>query len=81
MNKNISKCFGPFPHTHTTTKRRAMRAMLLAILKDRKQRDPEVVFWPSGFLEAWATEAKKDTFSQKHWFVGLGAKANKSVCF
>ncbi len=29
------------------------------------QRDHEVVFWPSGFLEAWGTKASKNTWQTK----------------
>ncbi len=28
------------------------------------QRDPAVLFWPSGFLEAWGTKDKKTTLVQ-----------------
>ncbi len=30
-----------------------------ALLSNRNQRDPEVVFWPSCVLEAWFTKAKQ----------------------
>ncbi len=36
------------------------------------QRDPEVFFWPSGFLESWGAEAKKPP--------AFGGKANKPLC-
>ncbi len=49
--------------------------------KPYDQRDPEVVVWPSGFLEAWGTEAKRPrifrpsnfSFLENVWFFCLGA--------
>ncbi len=29
-----------------------------------------MVYWPSDFLEAWGTKAKKPDFSGKSWFIG-----------
>ncbi len=39
----------------------------------RYQRDPAVVVWPSGFLEAWGTKAKKPHTVQKQVVNGLAA--------
>jgi hypothetical protein len=44
------------------------------------QRDPEVVFWPSVFLEAWGAKAKIHKFLGKGCFVcpaAFGGKAPK----
>jgi hypothetical protein len=37
-----------------------------------RQRKPELVFWPSCFLEAWGTKAKNHLFLENVWFFGLG---------
>jgi hypothetical protein len=51
----------------------------------RIQRDPEVVWGPSGFMEAWCTKAEKPRFVQKPVSFGLasfGGKANQHIrCF
>ncbi len=42
------------------------------------QRDPEVVVWPSVFLEAWGTKAPENlAFSRKSCFVCLAASASR----
>ncbi len=44
------------------------------------QMDPEVVFWPSGFLEAWGTETKQPhTFRRFFGLAAEGGKANKTT--
>ncbi len=39
------------------------------------QMDPDFFFWPSGFLEAWGTEAKQ---LKKIVFFGFAAKGGKA---
>ncbi len=39
-----------------------------------------MVYWPSGFLEAWGTKAKKPQFSRNILFVWPCRKAKKPVC-
>jgi hypothetical protein len=49
--------------------------------------DPEVIFWPSGFLEAWGTETKKlhaarpnnKRFLKQVSFFGLGTPVVKKT--
>ncbi len=36
------------------------------------QRNPEILFWPSGFLEAWGTKATRSIVSGKCVVFGLG---------
>ncbi len=37
----------------------ALWMWLILTLAALSQRDPKVLFWPSGFLEAWGTKAKE----------------------
>jgi hypothetical protein len=45
------------------------------------QRDPVVVYWPSGFLEAWGTKAKKPQFSRNVLFLLALPQGQKNSMF
>ena len=56
----------------------------VSIEKPTCQRDPVVVYWPSGFLEAWCTKAKKRHFFKNimvYWPCRLRRQGHQTSIF